>query len=101
MSTKIEHGLGDSLSVTTTAQLVTLNASTGNSDWADEIEFWNTGATDVRIQFNLASTDDFTVASAGIIPAGEKSTRFNLRNPIKTFVVATEADSSTIKYFAS
>ena len=104
MSTKIENGIGDELAVSTTAAIVYLvpNPTNGgvNNDFADEIEIWNTGATDVRIQFNV-EIGGFTVASAGIIPAGEKSTRFNLRNPIKKFVYATEAGSSTIKYFAS
>ena len=108
MSTKVENGIGDSLSVATDAvandQIVYIVPNPtnggGNNDFADEIEIWNTGASDVRVQFNV-ETSGFTVASAGIIPAGEKSTRFNLRNPIKKFVYATESGTSTIKYFAS
>jgi len=100
MSTKIENGLGGELTATTAKQVVELTASTGNSDWADQIEFWNTGANDVRVQINV-DADGFTVASGGVVPAGEKSTRFNLRNPIKRFAYATVSDSSTLKYFAS
>lgn len=104
MSDFVQHGKGDELAVTTTAAIEyivpNLTNGGGNNDFADEIEIWNTGASDVRIQFNI-EIDRFTVASGGIIPAGEKSTRFNLRNPIKKFVYATESGSSTIKYFAS
>jgi len=104
MSTKIENGLGDELSVSTTPAIEYLVANptngSGNNDFADEIEIWNTGASDVRVQFNIEASA-FTVASGGIIPAGEKSVRFNLRNPIKKFVYATESGTSTLKYFAS
>ena len=104
MSTKLEHGKGDELAVSTTAAIEYLVPNPtnggGNNDFADEIEVWNTGASDVRIQFNIEAAA-FTVASGGIIPAGEKSVRFNLRNPIKKFVYATEAGTSTLKYFAS
>ena len=109
MSTKVENGIGGELAVTSTVgttQIVRLVPNPanggGNNDFADEIEIWNTGAADVRIQFNVEIAG-FTVASAGIVPAGEKSTRFNLRNPIKKFVYATAAvgTPSTIKYFAS
>lgn len=104
MSDKVQHGVGAVLSVTTTPTIEYIVANPtnggGNNDFADEIEIWNTGAADVRIQFNIEAAD-FTVASAAIIPAGEKSTRFNLRNPIKKLVYATESGSSELKYFAS
>jgi hypothetical protein len=104
MSTKLEHGKGDELAVSTTAVIEYLSPNAtnggGNQEFADEIEIWNTGAADVRIQFNIEASA-FTVANGGIIPAGEKSVRFNLRNPITKFVYATESGTSTLKYFAS
>ncbi len=104
MSDKVQYGKGAELAVSTTPATEYIQPDDtnggGNSDFANEIEFWNTGSTDVRIQFNLVEAD-FTVTEGGIIPAGEKSTRFNFGNPIKRFVYATESGTSTLKYFAS
>lgn len=100
----VQHGIGEELAVTTSAAIeyIVPNPTNGggNNDFADEVEFWNTGAADIRIQFNLEIAQS-TITTGGIIPAGEKSTRFNLRNPIKKFVYATESGTSTLKYFAS
>ena len=104
MSTAVQNGVGDSLSVTTSAAIeyVVPNPTNGggNNDWADELHIWNTGATDVRVQINV-EVAGFTVASAAIIPAGESHYFFTFRNPIKRFVYATESGTSTIKYAAS
>ena len=97
----LTNSKGDEISVTTTAHEEALDPATegSNSEYANTLHIWNTGATDVRVGINEYDTT-FTVATAGIIPAGEDQYYVSGRKPIKRFVVATESSTSTIKYNA-
>lgn len=89
---------GDEISVTTTLHDEVLT-DTDLKLFAETLHIWNTGAGDVRISINEIS-GNFTVATAGLIPAGEDQYFVSTRKPIKNFIVATESGTSTVKYTA-
>jgi hypothetical protein len=101
MST-LTNSKGDEIAVSTTEHTELLTPAPENGvaqRFAETLRVWNTGATDIRISINEEEAD-FTVATAGLIPAGEDTYFVSTRKPIKKFIVATESGTSTVKYTA-
>lgn len=101
MST-LTNSQGDEIAVTTTPHIELLTPAPADGvaqRFAETLRVWNTGAGDIRISIN-EEVVDFTVANAGLIPAGEDSYFVSTRKPIKKFIVATESGTSVVKYTA-